>query len=159
MALSPRGGKAKGSSYERELAAYMNVHVGLSARRALLSGGGRNDGGADLDGTPLIHIEAKRTETFAPYAAIQQAEESIKRGARLAIPVVMQRRNNVPTGKGLVVMRMDDWLKLYAAFLREQGVTLHPGDNSGFLALLDASNDGIQSAFNQTTVAHSHRGT
>lgn len=146
---SGRGAKAKGSNFERELASYMNEAVGINSRRALLSGGGRNDGGSDLDGTPLIHVEAKRTETFAPYAAMKQAEESIRRGDRLAMPVVMQRRNLMSTGSSLVVMRMDDWLKMYAAMLRHEGVTKPPPidvDVAGFLSLLNASNDGAKPA-------------
>lgn len=134
--ISGRGSKAKGSNYERELAAYLNAALGLNARRALLSGGGRNDGGSDLDGTPLIHVEAKRTETFAPYAALGQAEESIKKSNANVVPVVMQRRNNMATGESLVVMRVDHWLKFYSAFLREQGVSLDPPSNS-FTAMLN----------------------
>jgi hypothetical protein len=128
--VSARGSKAKGSDFERELAAYLNETVGLRSRRALLSGGGRNDGGSDLDGTPMIHVEAKRTETFAPYAAMQQAEESIRRGDRLAMPVVIQRRNRMTTGQSMVVMRADDWAKMYAAFLRESGALNAPERNS-----------------------------
>lgn len=114
-----RGAKAKGANYERELAAYINGKLGLNARRALLSGGGRNEGGADLDHTPLIHVEAKRTEKIAPYAAMQQAEEAISkmRGEKVK-PVVMSRRNHVETGRSLVVMRLDDWLEFYAAALK-----------------------------------------
>jgi hypothetical protein len=137
---SGRGAKAKGSNYERELAEFLNEGVGLTSRRALLSGGGRNDGGADLDGTPLIHIEAKRTETFSPYAAMFQAEESISRGSRLAMPVVIQRRNNMKTGDSMVVMRMFDWMKLYKAFLVERGVALER-DQSSFEELLNRSKD------------------
>lgn len=113
-----RSSKSKGSGYERELAAYLNEELGVSSRRALLSGGGRNDGGADLDGTPHIHIEAKRTETFAPYAAMRQAEESIKRGKNPVLPVVIQRRNRMGTGESMVVMRLSHWKEFYAAFLR-----------------------------------------
>lgn len=127
---SGRGSKAKGSDYERELAAYLNAAVGLSARRALLSGGGRNEGGSDLDGTPLIHVEAKRTETFSPYAAMTQAEEAIKKGRQPVFPVVMQRRNKVPTAQSLVVMRAEHWAVMYAAFLRERGALPDAGRNS-----------------------------
>jgi hypothetical protein len=119
--MSPRGSKQKGSAYERELAAYMNENVGLKSRRALLSGGGRNDGGADLDGTPSIHGEAKRTERFQPYEAMKQAEASITKAGSKVFPVVFTRRNRMTTGESLVVMRMDDWLKFYAAFLAGAG--------------------------------------
>ena len=143
---SGRGAKAKGSNFERELSSYLNESAGISSRRALLSGGGRNDGGSDLDGTPLIHVEAKRTETFAPYAAMKQAEESIKRGSRPAMPVVMQRRNLMSTGSSLVVMRMDDWLKMYSALLKQEGVVKVDPDTAGFMSLLNASDNGSKSA-------------
>jgi hypothetical protein len=143
--MSGRGAKAKGSDYERELSAHLNGTLGLSSRRALLSGGGRNDGGSDLDGTPLIHVEAKRTETFAPYAAMQQAEESISRGSRIAMPVVIQRRNRMTTGQSMVVMRMDDWMKMYAAFLREQGVAFGVTEST-FESLLKRGSNAVQSA-------------
>ena len=134
---SGRGAKAKGSDYERELAAYLNTALGTTARRALLSGGGRNDGGADLEGTPEIHVEAKRTETFAPYAAMEQAEFAISKAREPAIPVVNQRRNNMKTGRSMVVMRMDDWLKFYAAYLQGKGVALD-SDTNNFLSLVNA---------------------
>lgn len=133
-----RGSKAKGSGYERELAAYLNERLGIGARRALLSGGGRNDGGADLDGTPLIHVEAKRTETFAPYKAMSQAEEAISKAVEKNIPVVINRRNNMPTGASLVVMRMDAWLDMYQAFLSTKGVAFD-ADKRNFLSMLDGS--------------------
>lgn len=144
---SGRGSKAKGSDYERELAKYLNETLGLQSRRALLSGGGRNEGGADLDGTPLIHIEAKRTETFAPYAAMEQAEATITRNSRPDFPVVMQRRNGVKTNDSMVVMRLKDWTLLYEAYLRAKGVALGANESS-FEAMLNGSHDGVQSAFN-----------
>lgn len=118
MALTPRGSKNKGSGYEREVAAWLNENVpGLRARRALLSGGGRNDGGADLDGTPHVHMELKRTETFAPKAAMRQAEESISRAPEKMMPVVINRTNGMSTEDSLVVMRLKDWIKLYRKLL------------------------------------------
>lgn len=122
MALSPRGGKAKGSAFERELAAWLNERVpGLNARRALLSGGGRNDGGADLDGTPHIHVEAKRTETFAPKAAMRQAEAALAKAKDGRMAVVVNRQNRMTTEESLVVMRLGDWVKLYQHLVRHGG--------------------------------------
>lgn len=119
---SAKGSKAKGSQFEREVAAHLCDRIGLECRRALLSGGGRNDGGADLDDTPLVHMELKRTETFAPYAAMKQAEESISKSRnKLIKPVVINRRNNMKTGQSLVVMRLDDWLPLYELWLKQNG--------------------------------------
>jgi Holliday junction resolvase len=140
--VSHRGSKNKGSTFEREIASYLNETMGLESRRALLSGGGRNDGGADLDGTPLIHVEAKRTETFSPYAAMVQAETAIGKAIGKAkdkvMPVVIQRRNNVATARSLVVMRAEDWVKMYAAYLQAKGVALER-DKSDFMELLNSS--------------------
>lgn len=118
--LTPRGSKAKGSDYEREVAAYLNEKLGLRTRRALLSGGGRNDGGADLDGMPFYHLELKRTETFAPYAAMKQAEEAISKAPHKRQPVVINRRNRMTTGESLVVMRLDDWMELLSLRLKHE---------------------------------------
>lgn len=115
-----RYSKNRGSSYERELAEYIGKSTGLNVRRALLSGGGRNDGGADLDGTPMIHVEAKRTNRLQPYAAMQQAEESIARSKTSVVPVVISRMDRIETGDSLVVMRLDDWLEFYKSTLIDQ---------------------------------------
>ena len=131
--MSGRGSKAKGSGYERELAAWLNDTVpGVRSRRALLSGGGRDEGGADLDGTPGIHIEAKRTEAINVKAALRQAEAAIAKAAEKAMPVVVTRQNRMATGESLVVMRAGDWAKLYAAWLAQEKRSPQPGDD-GFL--------------------------
>ena len=131
--MSGRGSKAKGSGYERELAAWLNDTVpGVRSRRALLSGGGRDEGGADLDGTPGIHIEAKRTEAINVKAALRQAEAAIAKAAEKTMPVVVTRQNRMATGESLVVMRADDWAKLYAAWLAQEKQPPQPGDD-GFL--------------------------
>ena len=117
--MSGRGSKAKGSSYELEVASYLAESVGLKCRRALLSGGGRNDGGADLDGTPLVHMELKRVESFSPYKAMEQAEQAISKARDKSVkPVVVTRRNRMRTGESLVVMRLDDWLPVYELWLK-----------------------------------------
>lgn len=120
MGLTPRGRKAKGSGYEREVADYINEKITeLRTRRALLSGGGRNEGGADIDGTPFVHMELKRTETFSPKAALLQAEEAVAKARDGRMPVVINRSNRMTTGQSMVVMRLDDWLKLYQCLLRQ----------------------------------------
>lgn len=134
-----RGAKAKGSAFERQIAEYLNDRLGIGARRALLSGGGRNEGGADLDNTPLIHIEAKRTETFAPYAAITQAEDAISMrpaGKETVVPVVINRKNNMTMDNSLVVMRAKDWIEMYEAHLRAKGIALD-SDKRNFLSMLN----------------------
>lgn len=134
--ISARGSKNKGSNFERELATYINTNTGLRSRRALLSGGGRNDGGADLDGTPHIHVEAKRTETFAPYAAMKQAEAAIEKSGDAVWPVVINRKNNMSTGESLVVMRLDHFLRLYNGILPSEKPTEEDRSKSAFMSML-----------------------
>jgi len=71
-------------------------------------------------GTPDLHVECKRTEKFQIYAALEQAEKAREKGT---LVTVINRRNKMTTGESLVVMRMDEWLQLYAAYLKEKGVT------------------------------------
>lgn len=60
--LSPRGSKAKGDKYEREVAAYLDQALFGGAGRILrapLSGGGRSvlgGGSADLTGCPDTYL-------------------------------------------------------------------------------------------------------
>lgn len=117
--MTPRSAKQKGSMYERELAAYFNGCLLLDppVKRALLSGGGVATGGADLVNTPFIHVEAKRTERFQPYKAMEQAEEAIKKSNEDDImPVVINRKNGVKIQDSLVVMRLEDWINLYFTY-------------------------------------------
>lgn len=122
MPITAKGRKAKGADYEREVAAYVNEKTGLSTKRALLSGGGSVEGGADISNTPLVHLELKRTETFRPHEAMKQAEECLARTRSTAAPVVVTRRSNMKTGQSLVVMRLDDWLRWYSHALEQEGL-------------------------------------
>jgi hypothetical protein len=128
--------KQKGDAYERELASYMATHLepiltGIP-RRALLSGGGVSDGGYDLENVRIdvarhghpssqqyeLGVEAKRTETFAPYKAMAQAETAranlAKRGFKThnIVPLVVNRKNNMATGDSLVCLRLKDLVHL-----------------------------------------------
>lgn len=119
--------KRKGDGYERELAKWLDYMlfggVGQVTRTPLSGGGAHIDGAgkADLQGTPTVWVEAKRTERFQPYAAIEQAEKGIRNSGSDEMPVVMQRRNNMSTDASLVVMRLQDWTAMYHAWLRECG--------------------------------------
>lgn len=119
--------KNKGDGYERELAKWLDTFLfdssGQVTRTPLSGGGAHIDGAgkADLQGTPTVWVEAKRTEKFQPYAAMAQAERGIKNSRSDEMPVVMQRRNRMATDESMVVMRLGDWACLYASFLRECG--------------------------------------
>jgi len=120
--------KRKGDGYERELAKWLNHWLfgdEPQVQRAPLSGGGSNPFGGglpDLNGTPFVWVEAKRTEKFSPYAAMEQAERGIEKSRSPDIPVVISRKNRMDTSESLVVMRLGDWLPLYKTFLWEMGI-------------------------------------
>jgi hypothetical protein len=124
MTLSPGGAKRKGDKFERELALYLNVKLGIAAFRAPLSGGGSITpiGGSDLLGTPGIFVEAKRVEKFAPHLAMSQAVRNKAATKSPDLPVVVTRRNLQAIGESLVVMRLDDWLNLYGDHLCQNGI-------------------------------------
>lgn len=126
--------KAKGDAYEREIAEYLSIRLGIKARRAPLSGGGASfrdwppgvpgigAGMSDLTGVPGIHVECKSVERLALYPAMQQAIRSVDWHKSHDLPTVITRRRHMKTGASLVVMRLDDWLALYAAYLRETSI-------------------------------------
>ena len=119
--------KRKGDGYERELAKWLDRRLfGGDGKitRAPLSGGGSyitGGGRADLIGTPDLWVEAKRTEKFQPYQAMQQAETGIHKSDTPEMPVVMQRRNNMKTQDSLVVMRLNDFAFIYEGYLMQYG--------------------------------------
>jgi hypothetical protein len=113
--------KAKGDIFERELAAYLSSRLAIDIRRAPLSGGGvihGLSGGADLSGTPGVHIEAKRVEALSFPTAMAQAEASLLKSGAPEMPVVINRRNRQTTGQSYTLMRLDDFITLYAAWLQ-----------------------------------------
>lgn len=116
--------KAKGDRYERELAAHITQRTGLHCERAPLSGGGvigQLAGGADLLGTPGLHVEAKRVERLNFLEAMRQAESAIIAGNAPEAPIVINRRNNMATGESIIAMRLDAFLTLYLGWLRDEG--------------------------------------
>jgi hypothetical protein len=117
--------KAKGDKYERELAAYINEQTGLDSFRAPLSGGGHVNmvGGADLLGTPDLFVEAKRVERLNFHDALRQAETNIEKTRSDSSAVVINRKSRMKTGDSLVLLRLDDFLKYYLAYLQREGLT------------------------------------
>lgn len=123
-----KSSKQKGDAFERELAAHINGKTGLSCFRAPLSGGGHGLGfsTADILGTPMLHVEAKRVERLNFYEAIEQAERSINRTKSQDMPIVVNRRNGMKTGDSVVALRLDDFLGFYAYYLRAKGYVDKP---------------------------------
>ena len=118
--------KAKGDNFERELAAYINEYLGRElCSRAPLSGGGVVgilSGGADLIGPPDLFIEAKRVEKLSFPAAMAQAERNIIQTQTQDMGVVINRRNRMSTGQSYVLLRFDDFLRLYKSHLTLEGI-------------------------------------
>jgi len=120
--------KTKGDNYERELAAYINEKTGIESFRAPLSGGGHvgMSGGADLLGVPELFVEAKRVERLNFHDALRQAERNIDKTRSPDAPIVINRKNRMPTGDSLCLLRLDDFLKFYKAYLKQQGFIDNP---------------------------------
>ena len=119
-----RGMKHKGDGYEREVAAHIAAVTGLPCARAPLSGGGvigQFHGGADINGTPGLHVETKRAERLRPHEWMRQAEKAIEATGAPEVPVIVTRQNRQPTDDSLVVLRLSSFLPIYQGWLREQG--------------------------------------
>lgn len=67
---------------------------------------------ADVLGLPGIHPECKRTEALRLYESMTQAVRDSE--GTTDLPAVFHRRSKMPW---LVVMRIEDWVELYRAFL------------------------------------------
>lgn len=78
-------------------------------------------GGSDLLGTPDLFIEAKRVERLNFHDAMRQAERNIKTSNSPDVPIVVNRKNRMTTGDSLCLIRLDDFLKFYLAFLQREG--------------------------------------
>ena len=116
--------KQKGDKYERELATYINSSTGLNSSRAPLSGGGAIgilSGGSDLLGVPNLFIEAKRVERLNFHEAMRQAERNRENRQTDDVPVVINRKNRMATGESLCLLRLDDLLTFYKAYLKQEG--------------------------------------
>ena len=129
--MTPRS-KRKGDDYERELAAYINDKVGTKSFRAPLSGGGNGgmSGGADLLGVPDLFVEAKRVERLNFHDALRQAERNVDKTKSSDTPIVINRKNRQPTGDSLCLVRLDEFLKFYKAYLVLKG-QVDTGSDSG----------------------------
>ena len=115
--------KRKGDTYERELAAYISDAIGIEVARAPLSGGGKVGltGGADLLGTPHLFVEAKRVERLNFLDAMRQAEANIQKTKSPDMAIVINRRSRMKTGESLCLLRLDDFLVFYRAYLSLTG--------------------------------------
>lgn len=98
--------REKGKRYEREIANWLKEH-GYDARRTAQYCGNTGDA-SDVVGLPGIHIECKHVERANLHAWVDQAIRDSEGTGNL--PCVFWKQNRMPQ---LVIMRRDDWLKLY----------------------------------------------
>ena len=72
-------------------------------------------------GVPRMFIEAKRVERLNFHDAMRQAEKNIDKTKSPDIPIVINRKNRMPTGQSLCLLRLDDLLFFYRYYLRCEG--------------------------------------
>lgn len=108
MAINSR---AKGAVAERELANILKEY-GYDCRRGQQFCGANGD--ADVVGLDGIHLEVKRVEKLNIETAMQQSRSDARENE---MPVVVHRRNR---HGWLVTMDLDQWMKLYEAFMKSQ---------------------------------------
>lgn len=94
----------KGKTFEREIARYLREHGYTDARRGQQYKGGADS--PDVVGIKGYHIEAKRTERFDLYGALEQ---STRDAADREIPIVIHRKNGK---KSVVILTLDDFMEV-----------------------------------------------
>lgn len=115
----PKGSKGrtnsrnKGKAGELELAKALRDLGFSGARRGQQYSG--TETSADVVGLPYVHPEAKRTECLRLWDALEQAATDT--GSSGDMPAVFHRRNRHPW---VCIMRLEDWARIYAAYLRER---------------------------------------
>lgn len=123
--------RAKGFAYENEVANYISYVARIRCTRLPMSGGGISINGAglaDLIGTPGLHLELKRVEKLNIRAALRQATDSVNARTTTDMPVVITRQSRMKTGDSIVALTLDNFLKLYDAYLSQLGVPRTPTD-------------------------------
>lgn len=65
-------------------------------------------------GLPLVHAEVKRCESLSLYKAFAQAEKDS--AGTDDMPTVFHRKNGK---QWLAVMSLEDWVKLYKGYIRQ----------------------------------------
>ena len=125
--------KAKGDAFERELAEHMNGILFPNSpvkriHRTPLSGSfsvHKGVGSADLTGTPMLWVEAKRVERLNFHEAMAQAERGTASCGRVDMPVVINRRSRQSLEDATVALKLSDFMKLYHVFLKAHGYATH----------------------------------
>lgn len=100
--------KAKGKRFELTVAHLFQEWGYPAFRTAQYEGKSGNC--ADVEGVPLIHIEAKAQERMELYKWMEQADRDNNASKDKKKPVVIHKANNKPI---LVTMHFEDWIDLY----------------------------------------------
>lgn len=103
--------RQKGARFERTLAHIFKDYGFEDARRGAQFCG--KNGDADVVGLPFIHVEAKNVQKLNLRDAMAQSESDAREDE---MPVVMHKKDRKPV---LVTMNLDDWMRLYKAWLKE----------------------------------------
>lgn len=111
-ATNGRAMKAKGSQFERSVAAYLREHGHAHAERSY--GAGRPDDRGDLDGLPRFCVEVKAHRALDLAAFVDEATAEAAHCPTGTMPVVIAKRRGRPTAESYVVMRLSDWAQLVA---------------------------------------------
>jgi len=108
--------RAKGHTFERQLAKYFRDKTGLIVQRTYQTQKfwDSTQGNEDLTGLPHLSVEAKRVERLDFPGAMRQA---IKNCPKTSIPVVINRRNNQDMEESYVLLRLGDFTEIYLAWL------------------------------------------
>ena len=101
--------KRKGKNGELEICRVLKQY-GFDCRRTVQYNGKADEGQADIAGLTGIYAEIKRVEKLNLYDAMAQAIHDAKNGE---LPTVFHRKNHC---EWLVMMRLDDWIKLYKEY-------------------------------------------
>jgi len=114
MATRGRSARIKGATFERELAKYFTDKTPLEAKRGI---GQTRCGGAEVSDVdiPYVHVEAKRQKRCRIKAAMEQAIADANVNGKLPVAVTRDDRADI-----LCTMRLDDWIHLFNAYIKEQ---------------------------------------
>jgi len=102
--------KRKGSSFEREVVAFLRSAGFPYAERAY--GAGRQDDQGDIDGLPGLVIECKNHKAFDLAGWLGEAERE-RGNARADYGVVVVKRRGKAADQAYVVLTLADFAKLW----------------------------------------------
>ena len=109
----PINSKQKGAAFERTVALMFRENGIINAHRTAQFSG-KTGQAADVEGIPLVHVEAKAQEKMRLYDWMNQSIRDSEAEGKGNLPIVVHKANRKDV---LVTMRFDDWMKLYKIYL------------------------------------------